>query len=58
LSTLQIYVHFDFNPVKHCYATRAAQFRWSSFQEYVKRGVYNPDWGTAEPDWIKDMSLE
>jgi hypothetical protein len=50
------YVHF--NPVKHGYVSRAADYRWSSFHEWVKRGVYDEDWGESEPDWIKDMDLE
>lgn len=37
------YVHFD--PVKHGLASRAAQWPWSSFHAYVKRGLYPPHWG-------------
>jgi putative transposase len=50
------YAHF--NPVRHGYVSRAADYRWSSFHEWVKRGVYDEDWGEIEPDWIKDMDLE
>jgi putative transposase len=50
------YVHF--NPVKHGYVSRAANYQWSSFHEWVKRGVYDEDWGATEPAWIKDMDLE
>jgi putative transposase len=50
------YVHF--NPVKHGCATRAADYRWSSFREWVKRGAYPEDWGAIEPDWIKAIEPE
>jgi len=50
------YVHF--NPVKHGYALCAADYRWSTFPEWVKRDVYPNTWGAVEPDWIKDMDLE
>lgn len=50
------YIHF--NPVKHGVATRAADHQWSSFHEWVKRGVYPQDWGAIEPIEIKDWDLE
>lgn len=50
------YVHF--NPVKHGYASRAAEYRWSSFLEWVKRDAYPDTWGATEPDRITDMDLE
>ena len=49
------YIHF--NPVHHGYANRPADHRVSSFQHYVKRGWYPPNWGRMIPDNIKDMDL-
>lgn len=50
------YVHC--NAVKHGYASRAADYRWSSFREWVKRGVFPEELGAIEPDWIEEMDLE
>jgi putative transposase len=36
------YIHF--NPVKHGYTTRAADWPHSSFHRYVKRGTLTSDW--------------
>ena len=37
------YVHF--NPVKHGYVTKVADWPYSTFHRYVERGVLPPDWG-------------
>jgi REP element-mobilizing transposase RayT len=37
------YIHF--NPVKHGYAARPADYPWSSFGTYLENGIYPPDWG-------------
>ena len=37
------YIHFD--PVKHGYCQRSIDWPWSSFHAYVRRGVYDPEWG-------------
>jgi putative transposase len=50
------YIHF--NPVKHGYVSRPRDYRWSSFPEWVKRGVYEDNWEAIEPDRIKHMDLE
>jgi putative transposase len=50
------YIHY--NPVKHGHASRAGDYPHSSFAEYVKRGVYIPDWGQDEPDGIRDLAPE
>jgi len=42
------YIHF--NPVKHGYAKAPIEWPYSSFQGYVKAGIYPPDWGAAEPE--------
>ena len=36
------YVHY--NPVKHGYVTRAAQWPHSTFHRYVREGIYPADW--------------
>lgn len=50
------YIHF--NPVKHGYVTRAVDYPHTSFHEYVKQGVYDPDWGQVEPDEIRKLDFE
>ena len=37
------YIHW--NPVKHGWTRRAADWPHSSFHEYVRRGIYPVDWG-------------
>jgi putative transposase len=37
------YIHF--NPVKHGYVSRAADWPHSSFHRYVARGLLPPEWG-------------
>jgi len=37
------YIHF--NPVKHGYVTRVADWQHSSFHRYVGRGLLAADWG-------------
>ena len=39
------YIHF--NPVKHGYTQRAADWAYSSFHRYVREGVYTDDWAGA-----------
>lgn len=36
------YVHY--NPVKHGYVKRVADWPWSSFMRFVKNGVYDVEW--------------
>lgn len=50
------YIHF--NPVKHGVTDSVAAYRHSSFQAWVQRGVYAPDWGRAEPAEITRLDLE
>lgn len=49
------YIHF--NPVHHGVATCPADYVFSSFHYYVKKGWYAIDWGNIPPDHIKDMDL-
>jgi putative transposase len=37
------YIHF--NPVKHGYVTRPADWPYSSIHRYIRRGWIDPDWG-------------
>lgn len=37
------YIHY--NPVKHGYVNRPADWNWSSFLRYVRQGNYELDWG-------------
>ena len=36
------YIHY--NPVKYGYVKRASDWRFSSFQKYVKLGHYDQEW--------------
>jgi putative transposase len=43
--------HIDFihyNPVKHGYVPRVADWPYSTFHRYVNRGIYPTDWASAE----------
>ena len=40
------YIHF--NPVKHGYAQRAADWPYSSIHRYIASGVLTQDWGAGE----------
>lgn len=37
------YIHW--NPVKHGWVRRVADWPYSSFHDFAARGVYTPDWG-------------
>ena len=50
------YIHY--NPVKHGYVTRPENYPHSSFHEYVRRGVYDIDWGASEPEEVRGMDFE
>lgn len=40
------YIHY--NPVKHAWVKRVADWPHSTFHEYVKRGMLPPEWGGVE----------
>ena len=42
------YVHY--NPVKHGYVKSPKEWKFSSFDKYVDRGIYDQNWGIAEID--------
>ncbi len=48
------YVHF--NPVKHGYVPRAADWPYSSFRRAVAAGWYPEGWGTSEPEGVSGFS--
>ena len=50
------YIHY--NPVKHGLVASPGQWPYSSFGRYVKKGWYEPHWGSTEPESIKDMEYE
>ena len=39
------YIHY--NPVKHGYVESPAHWKYSSFHHYVKRGIYDENWGAG-----------
>ncbi|WP_255398772.1 hypothetical protein [Nitrosovibrio sp. Nv6] len=43
------YIHF--NPVKHGLVSSAIEWPYSSFHQYVRSGVYAPDWGQGSKDF-------
>jgi putative transposase len=50
------YIHY--NPVKHQYVNKPADWPWSSFEHCVARGWYDPSWGSYEPESIAAMDFE
>lgn len=50
------YVHF--NPVKHGYVSRPADWPYSSFNRFVRLGWYQRGWGKVQPDLIANMNPE
>ena len=48
--------HVDYchlNPLKHGHVKRVADWPYSTFHQYVERGIYHLDWaGGDEPDWV------
>ena len=40
------YIHY--NPVKHGYVTKPADWPYSTFHRYVREGVYAIDWASAD----------
>jgi putative transposase len=43
------YIHL--NPVKHGYVERPEDWKWSSFQKYLKKGYYEVGWGHQKFDF-------
>ena len=40
------YIHW--NPVKHGWVNQAKKWRYSSFHQYVRNGIYPQDWGCCD----------
>ena len=45
------YIHY--NPVKHGYAKRPADWPFSTFHKWVAKGEYSPGWGASEPEALQ-----
>ena len=50
------YIHY--NPVKHGLVSTPSDWRYSSFAEFVEKGVYGIEWGKSVPDRIAKMNVE
>jgi len=50
------YIHF--NPVRHGYVGVAREYPWSSFQQWVLRGVHDTDWGVSDSSVVHAMDRE
>jgi putative transposase len=53
--------HLDYihcNPVKHGYVPCPRDWPYWSFQRWVERGVYEPNWGCAETGTLKFDDLD
>jgi putative transposase len=50
------YIHY--NPIKHGLVTDLAEWRASSFHDYLSQGYYDQDWGLVEPSNIKKMIVD
>ena len=50
------YIHY--NPVKHNYVLKPADWPFSSFRRYVDLGQYEENWGTTEPEHLRGLRLE
>jgi len=40
--------HFHYNPVKHGLVRHTIEYPWSSFQRYIREGLYEREWGVIE----------
>ena len=49
------YIHY--NPVKHGHVSTANEWRYSSFQRFVERGVYPVEWGSENNDDVTLVSV-
>lgn len=56
LETHLDYIHY--NPIKHGYVEQAVEWKWSSFHQYVKKGVYDIHWAGGEEGRIQRLCWE
>ena len=47
------YIHY--NPVKHGYVNSVKDWTFSSYSYWLEKGRYEHNWGSVEPDSIKDI---
>lgn len=50
------YIHY--NPVKHGYVNRPADWPYSSFSRHVKAGITPADWGANDPNLSSNIGKE
>jgi putative transposase len=50
------YIHW--NPIKHNYVSDPRKWKQSSFEYWIKEGLYDEAWGVVEPISIAKMNLE
>ncbi len=50
------YIHF--NPVKHGLVNSPSEWKYSSFDTYLRSGVYPKEWGKSEDIWNGYMDME
>jgi putative transposase len=50
---LEKHIHYiHYNPIKHGYVTNVADWKWSSYHSFQKKGFYDKDWCNTEPKII------
>jgi putative transposase len=50
------YVHF--NPVKHSLVSSPKDWPYSTFHQFVKKGIYSENWGSANLEFPENMGGE
>lgn len=50
------YIHY--NPVKHGYVMRSADWVYSSFKRYVKEGIYDIGWAGGDEGRVQKLNWE
>ena len=57
-----LYKHLDYihyNPVKHNLVQNVKDWKYSSFHKFVKKGIYEENWGSAfDIEKIKNLDFE
>ena len=48
------YIHF--NPVKHGLVSRAIDYPWSTFRQYVRKGVYDQEWVVSD-SYVESLNV-
>ncbi len=50
------YIHY--NPVKHGLVSSSKDWQYSSFHRYLKRGVYERNWGSSKINFDSSVGME